>query len=501
MIYVFFLHKKLSLLTTIPIMPKPNTRQFRSLFKDDAVWGEQEVIKFRWFLIAVIIVFIIYIYISGDRSRALTSLLLASVYIFYNSVLNLLLKKYGSAPWIRFVSTGFDITILSLHIFNYSYFFQAIAVATAASTFLYPILMLLSVLRYDGRLLVFSTVYSIFCFNLIYIIRLPHIDTQLIEQVASANWSGQIYKSTYLLLMGYFLFSIPKMIKRLVEKQLVSIQQQNKVEMDLALEKQKKDLALSQLKKEQILNQRLEEHQATIEQQKMNLEEAIAVKDKLFSIIGHDLKSPFAAQTSIIDLLVADYKSYNSDDVISIMKTIKHSAHQGLELLDNLLDWSKQQNNLINPKAENVSINDSVNNTVALLQQTIIHKRLRILQFVDPELNIHTDMNILNTILRNILSNAIKFSYPDGKISIDSRQENSHIYIDICDTGVGMSAEHLTKLFVPDKKCSTPGTQNEPGTGLGLFLCKDLAKRINAEIMVKSKPGLGSTFSVVFTNN
>lgn len=479
-------------------MTKPNQEQFRSLFKDDAVWGEQEVIKFRWFLVAVIMVFIGYIYLMGDKNRALFSLMLASVYVFYNSLLNILLKKYGSATWIRFTSTTFDISILSLHIFNYSYFFQPIAVATAASTFVYPILILLSVLRYDGKLVIFSTAYSIFCFNLIYVIRLPHISPELMEQVASSNWAGQVYKSTYLLLMGYFLFSIPKMIKRLVNKQITSIHQQNKVELSLALEKQKKDMALLQLRKEKVLNTKLEEHQATIEQQKSNLEEAIAVKDKLFSIIGHDLKSPFAAQTSIIDLLIADYKSYHPEDLISIMKTIKHSAHQGLELLNNLLDWSKQQNDIINVKPHIIPIHEIVNNTIALLQQNITHKRLRIQQIISPDLNVLADTNILNTVLRNILSNAIKFSYPDGKINISAREDNDRVLIEISDSGVGMNEHQLNHLFHPDKKSSTPGTQNEPGTGLGLFLCMDLVKKINAELNVKSKEGVGSTFTVIF---
>ena len=108
------------------------------------------------------------------------------------------------------------------------------------------------------------------------------------------------------------------------------------------------------------------------------------------------------------------------------------------------------------------------------------------------------DVNIVSTILRNLLSNAIKFSYPDGNIEIKTRERNDKVYVDISDTGIGMSDEHVNQLFQPCKKSSTPGTQNEPGTGLGLFLCKDLAKMLKAEIEVKSEKGKGSTFSIVF---
>jgi hypothetical protein len=189
------------------------------LSKEDSTWGEQEVIRFRWVLIAAILVLIGYIFLSGEVERGFISLSLALVYIVYNTGINYLLRKFDNATWIRYVSSTIDVTVLSAHIFNYSYFFTPIAVSTAPSLFLYAILIMLSVLRYDGRLVIFTTAYVILCSNIIYFVRYPDIDPELISQVASAGPEGAFYRSVYFILMGYFMFSIPKMINRLVEKQ------------------------------------------------------------------------------------------------------------------------------------------------------------------------------------------------------------------------------------------------------------------------------------------
>lgn len=479
-------------------MHKPTSKQFIKLFKEDAVWGEQEVIKFRWVLIAVILVFIGYIYYSGDTDRALTSLLLATIYIFYNAILNILLRKYGSAAWIRFLSATIDISILSLHIFNYSFLFEPIAVTTAASTFLYPVLILLSVLRYDKRLVVFSSVYSVICFNTIYLLRYPYIEPDLLEKVASANWAGQIYKSAYFLVMGYFLYSVPKMINRLNEKHIITLNLRKSSELNLALEKQKNELATIQLRKEKKLNKQLADQKALIEKQKEELQQANATKDKLFSIIGHDLKSPFAAQTSILELILTDYKQYSKDDIKEILKTIEHSAHQGLDLLGNLLDWSKQQNNLIKQQVAPVRLTSLVNEAKALLAHNLAHKEISLFNEVNPQTTVCADSNMIKTVLRNILSNAIKYTNNGGNITISTGSDEHYDLLYISDNGIGMTEEQMSRLFNIENNISTPGTNNEPGTGLGLLLCKELANRNKAEIRVTSKVGKGSTFTIAF---
>lgn len=477
-------------------MQIPDTNYSQQLLKEDAIWGEQKVIKFRWVLISVIMIFIGYIYLSGNKDRALLSLLLASIYIFYNSILNILLNKYGSATWIRFLSAFIDITTLSVHIYNYSLFFKPIAVTTAASTFLYPVLILLSVLRYDKRLVLFSTIYSIISFNVIYAMRNPYIESYLLENVASSNWAGQIYKSAYLLLMGYFLYSIPTMINRLNAKYKLIIDERKDTELRLALEKQKKKYALQRLNNEQQLNKILAEQKEFIEQQKEHLDQSNRTKDKLFSIIGHDLKSPFAAQSSIIELILADYSSYNRDELKNIILSMQQATDQGLSLLDNLLDWSKQQNNLSKHNAIPLRLSNLISDTIDLLSQSISHKEIKIINNVDPSATVYADVNMLKTILRNLLSNAIKYTDNNGSITISSGIDGKHSLLEITDTGIGMNKDQQARLFSIDNTISTPGTHNEPGTGLGLLLSKELAEKNNAEIRVESTIGEGSTFTI-----
>lgn len=472
-------------------------KDFNYFFKDDAVWGEQEVIRFRWVLISAILILIAYIFSSGEYHRGFISLSLASFYIFYNSIINIFLRKMGNATWIRYMSATIDITVLSLHIFNYSFFFSPIAVVTAASVLLYPILIMLSVLRYDGRLVIFSAVYVVFCYNLIYFLRSPYIDKGLMDQVASADWAGQAYKSVYFLLMGYFLFSIPKMIDRLVKKQSLVIDERKNMELKLALEQQKRDLAIQKLQMEKKLNKQLADQKQLIEEQKDTLQDLNATKDKLFSIIGHDLRSPFSAQTSLSELLIEDFDNFSKKEIIESLKAINRSAKNGMDLLSNLLDWAKTQNNISEHQLIPIEIAPLVIESIDILSNNIRNKHLIINNQVLSGIYITSDENMVKTIIRNLLSNAIKYSYNHGEIDITCQQTGGFIIIEVIDNGVGIEQEQLKSLFSLQNSVSTPGTENEPGTGLGLILCKELAEKNFGRIEVESTPGHGSKFSLL----
>lgn len=469
-------------------------KDFNYFFKDDATWGEQEVIRFRWVLIAAILVLIGYIFASGEYSRGFVSLTLAAFYIFYNSVLNILLRKTDNAAWLKYLSATIDITVLSLHIFNYSFFFAPIAVVTAASTFLYSILIMLSVLRYDGKLVIFSSLYVIFCYNIIYLIRRPYIDSTLMDQVPSADWDGQIFKSVYFLLMGLFLFSIPRMIDRLVKKQNMIIDERKNMELKLALEQQKRDLAIQKLQMEKKLNKQLADQKQLIEDQKDTLQELNATKDKLFSIIGHDLRSPFSAQCSLSDLLITEYDSFSKKEIIDSLKAINKSAKNGMELLSNLLDWAKTQHHNNENQVNTVKAEPLIAEALDVLGNNIRNKRITIINNIPPDVCVNADENMVKTIFRNLLSNAIKYSYLNGAITLNCRENGSNIHFEVIDQGVGIDQEQIKKLFSMQNSHSTPGTENEPGTGLGLILCKELAEKNMGRIEVESTEGKGSKF-------
>jgi signal transduction histidine kinase len=472
-------------------------KEFGYVFKDDALWGEREIIRFRWVLIAAILLLIAYIFSSGEYERGAISLILASFYIFYNSILNLLLKKTESTKWIKYVSATIDVAVLSAHIYNYSYFFAPIAVVTAGSTYLYSILIMLSVLRYDGKLVVYTTVCVILSYNLIYLLRSPYIDPNLISQVASADWAGMMYKSVYFALMGYFLFSIPKMINRLVIKQSQVIDERKNMELKLALEQQKRDLAIQKLQMEKLLNKQLHDQKVLIEEQKNTLEDLNVTKDKLFSIIGHDLRSPFAAQFSLSDLLLKEYDSLTRKEMLEALKSINQSAMNGMQLLTNLLDWAKNQQPLENQESSELVLEPLIIDSLDVLINNIRNKKLNIIQGIEPGLKVNADENMVKTILRNLISNAIKYSYPKGEIIVKAYRNNNEVSIEITDKGVGITEENINQLFSLQESISTLGTENEQGTGLGLILCKELAAKNGGKILVSSQPDKGSTFTLV----
>ena len=466
------------------------------LSTEDADWGEKQVIRFRWILIAAILVLIGYIFLSGEIERGLVSLALAVVYLFYNSILNFLLRKYKGAKWIRYVSSTIDVTVLSAHIFNYSYFFTPIAVSTAASLFLYAVLIMLSVLRYDGWLVVFTTAYVVLCSNIIYFVRYPDIDEHLLREVASAGPEGAIYRSVYFILMGYFMFSIPKMINRLVEKQNQVNKERREIEIKLALETQRKEIAMQNLLKEQKLSKKLNEQNDLIQEQNTKLEKLVATKDKLFSIIGHDLRSPFCIQSSLSEYLLLDFDSLDRKVLYENINAIHKTANNGLAMLENLMDWSLAQSNALHPKPVDVKIKALVDRVVEQQAEAWGAKEIRVETQIDDCIYAFADEKMFESVIRNLVSNAVKFTPSRGRVSVNASVNKEKCIIEISDSGVGMSEKQLGALFSLNKTISSLGTNNEKGTGLGLVLCKDLIDKNNGHICVKSNLGQGTQFVI-----
>jgi PAS domain S-box-containing protein len=227
----------------------------------------------------------------------------------------------------------------------------------------------------------------------------------------------------------------------------------------------------------------------------IKLKKINAQKDKFFSIIAHDLRNPLGSFYDIAKLLYDDYDNFDDIERKDFLKLLKESSKNTYELLDNLLEWSRSQKGLIKFSPENVNLRNLVSDNLEVLKIPADNKNIDIINNVAANIVINADINMLNTILRNIISNSIKFSNDNGAIEIGvSKLENNYIEIFVKDNGIGMSEKTLSELFRIDVNVSTKGTKGESGTGLGLILCREFIEKNKGKIWVESKLGAGSTF-------
>lgn len=240
--------------------------------------------------------------------------------------------------------------------------------------------------------------------------------------------------------------------------------------------------------------------EAEIQQKNEELEEINATKDKFFSIIAHDLRSPFNAFLGLTEMLSENISEFSIAELQVFIKKINESASNLFSLLENLLQWSRVQRGSIEFNPTKTFISELVNDTVITLKEIAQQKEIIIINNVKDGKQIFIDIQMMNTILRNLISNAIKFTPRGGTIEIGSSDndfaEQAGISIFIKDNGIGMKKEIINNLFMPDKTVSRPGTEKEPSTGLGLVLCKEFIEKHNGKIRVESEEGKGSTFYI-----
>lgn len=224
------------------------------------------------------------------------------------------------------------------------------------------------------------------------------------------------------------------------------------------------------------------------------LKEANTTKDKFFSIIAHDLKNPLGSFRAISKLLFEDFDSFEESEKREFIEVMKNSADSLYRLLENLLEWSRAQRGKIefNPIEFNLKLLSI--QIFNLLKGSAENKKIVLVNKIPTTFPIFADENMLNTVLRNLITNAIKFTNQGGKITLDAIYENNEINISVSDSGVGMNSETINKLFRIDTKVSALGTNNETGTGLGLILCKEFVEKHGGKIWVESEIGKGSTF-------
>jgi len=225
------------------------------------------------------------------------------------------------------------------------------------------------------------------------------------------------------------------------------------------------------------------------ELQKINAE-----KDKFFSIIAHDLKSPFNSILGFSELFVEQAAKKDYESIDKYAGLILKSSHAALNLLSNLMEWAQSQTGRMKFSPEQLDLTNLINDIVTQFENTALQKEIVVSKSLPHGLLVFADNSMLSTVLRNLISNAIKFTYPGGKIRISAEKNQNEIKISVGDTGKGISNEVLNKLFQIDGNITSPGTQNETGTGLGLILCKEFVEKHNGKIWVESKVNEGSTF-------
>jgi PAS domain S-box-containing protein len=227
---------------------------------------------------------------------------------------------------------------------------------------------------------------------------------------------------------------------------------------------------------------------------KEQLEEEVQTKDKFFSIISHDLRSPFTALLGYSRMLVEDYDSFSEEEVKEAIRALNQTSENIFYLLDGLLTWSRAQRGKLEFNPAMINLNEVVNNLFELLFPVADQKGVTLLSEVIPNTMVFADYDLLQGILRNLISNAIKFTGDGGTITVKHKPLPDADAISIVDTGVGMTEKDVDKLFRIDVHHSTPGTNNEPGTGLGLVLVKELVEKHGGKISVSSVLGKGSIF-------
>jgi signal transduction histidine kinase len=239
-----------------------------------------------------------------------------------------------------------------------------------------------------------------------------------------------------------------------------------------------------------------------LEKYSQDLLELNKTKDKFFSIIAHDLRNPFSSMIGFSEMLLEDLDRLSKDEIRDSLKIIRSSAKNSFNLLDNLLAWSRLETGHMPFNPNQIVLYEAVEEVINILFSLAYRKKIEINNLVGPKILVYADKNMLETILNNLVMNAIKYTPTGGEINIfageivsDAGSKPNFITISVADTGVGMDTNTLGMLFTLNKLVSYPGTEKEPGTGLGLLLTREMVEKHGGRIWAESTPGKGSVFS------
>jgi len=231
-----------------------------------------------------------------------------------------------------------------------------------------------------------------------------------------------------------------------------------------------------------------------LEKSESHLSELNATKDRFFSIIAHDLKSPFNSIIGFSNLLVEQTHKKDNAGIEKYAEIIQQSSNRAMDLLMNLMEWAQSQTGRMEYTPEYFELVALIKDTTLLLSSTLEEKSITLTKNVPSNATVFADKKMISTVLRNLISNAIKFTHTEGEISIAVEEKKDELLISISDNGVGIAKASIDKLFKIDQTYSTTGTNKEKGTGLGLILCKEFIEKHEGNIWAESEEGKGSTF-------
>lgn len=257
-----------------------------------------------------------------------------------------------------------------------------------------------------------------------------------------------------------------------------------------------KDINKRKQAEEEIQNINLHLNQL-VKERTRELEILNRTKDKFFSIIAHDLKGPVAVIIASAEMMLRTIELHPDDSNLlkKYSENILRSTQEGYKLLENLLDWARTQTGVIQYVPVELDETEIIRESLETLKLSISQKNI-VIQAPEDPFPVYADKNMLGVILRNLISNAVKYSHPGGLVSIRVSRADDQVVTEVTDQGTGMSEKIKSGLFRIERKNSCPGTRNEKGTGLGLILCKEFVDKMGGDIRVESKPGHGSTFIV-----
>jgi len=332
-------------------------------------------------------------------------------------------------------------------------------------------------------------------------------------------WTEAFYKKTPIVINDYSLFRSPKKdsLEEYVELSrllIVPVFDEDSIVLLSAVANKEEDYDETDVNeltllmdgmwnhiKAKLAAEELQKAKEKAETANVQLRELNANKDTFFSIIAHDLRGPLSSLHELTQLIEENLDSYSPGELKEMIVFQKAAAEILYKLLENLLTWSRVQRGMIAYQPQHIDIKWLVGRAIELLKVQAEQKQIMLHSSIQEQMFVYADVNMVDTVIRNLISNALKFTSSSGIIEISAHQGEHEIEVSVSDTGIGIEEEHLSKLFRIDARYRRAGTAQEEGTGLGLILCKEFIERHNGKIWVESQINKGSTFRFTLPKN